>query len=1107
MTGGAHAFRMTELRGRAAYLWRRALRRAQRVLDDGGLPGYLSTNAMSTSDARRARHKTKLPSIGLRWLGFRRCCGARDAIGIAILIPVFVVAMGVVASLFGLQTSPAERESLPATFLDLAQVVGAAAGVVFAVLIFAVEFQVSQAGPLAPLTKFLHRSSGMIPDAAVVIGATASAVASSFWVENELPGSGLLFQVAVFGLTLLALGLVLWHFCRILRDATGDVFTQLERALLPYLGDIQDERRAAEDLATRFERLCESNGLAVTTFGPTLRQGEPIRFALSSRGTVRDVRVHRFEALAAHLRTRCPSYTANIRPILSGWTGGTCLLLAKRDPGRVPGPAAEQIDTGREATAATPAEEIDRETIQRLLDRSIVVGPGLTPTAQDVGDALRVLVRACEREAEAGRAVELRQHLDVLESMIREWSGNYGAAADMFALVDTGPFLFPASVSRALHRLLRSGIKSGHRAVFDEIEMFLHNLIYISGQTKEDGLAREGVGLLGSMYTIALSELAADTEPTEITATFDRFAHQLASYLPTWDLSRASAARSSLYDSVITALLRMLREAIDQNRATDAWAFYTQLFEHERDSAPRFREREDRAGYGAVLDELVQIARIATAGWCVRRLQSGEPGEAAERVLQACTQVDYGIPALVRLWQTASRGSSEDTRGVGAPLDRLGVSRWEPEARDVDRPGFPQVYSVDERWQLDGVLAMLLAQAPPTYNWEEMPPLQDGVWEIGVLRSRLEELAQEDWLAIPAGERSERIAGILTPIDRSLLQAGKRRLQELLGAGLDEARWRQLQQELQAAYNIGECHSGRLRELGLAGVGEARWSPLRTRRRWNLHRVDLASGFEAAHGTASILARDIGRHQDVSLFGRIEDTLVAEGMLPMAAGALGGTIEGAIERLNEIGWSANLLIVPEGAEMNKHLRQTRLTETDGNEAYGRVRSLCGLTVMKWPYKNPRSIVVCDTRGLFAAVSHGGRIPSPRIDLVDWEPPSLAAVSACLEAAESVDGLPRLQDVHALAEVSLEPCLGLADVSAGMAIALPTDVETGIERPAGEFKPASWFDGNTTIKPGRLRKAASAQRKSKRVRSRTEGGVRLYSVEDARRWWPGDFRST
>ncbi len=54
---------------------------------------------------------------------------------------------------------------------------------------------------------------------------------------------------------------------------------------------------------------------------------------------------------------------------------------------------------------------------------------------------------------------------------------------------------------------------------------------------------------------------------------------------------------------------------------------------------------------------------------------------------------------------------------------------------------------------------------------------------------------------------------------------------------------------------------------------------------------------------------------------------------------------------------------------------------------------------------------------------------------------------------------------------------------------------------GEYRPASWFG---KVLAARLRQAARPDRKTKRVRSRVIDGVKCYSVNDARRWWPEDM---
>jgi hypothetical protein len=56
-------------------------------------------------------------------------------------------------------------------------------------------------------------------------------------------------------------------------------------------------------------------------------------------------------------------------------------------------------------------------------------------------------------------------------------------------------------------------------------------------------------------------------------------------------------------------------------------------------------------------------------------------------------------------------------------------------------------------------------------------------------------------------------------------------------------------------------------------------------------------------------------------------------------------------------------------------------------------------------------------------------------------------------------------------------------------------------PTDEYRPASAFGSKSMS--GRLRKAASKSRRSKKARSKVIDGVKCYCVADARKWWPLD----
>lgn len=54
------------------------------------------------------------------------------------------------------------------------------------------------------------------------------------------------------------------------------------------------------------------------------------------------------------------------------------------------------------------------------------------------------------------------------------------------------------------------------------------------------------------------------------------------------------------------------------------------------------------------------------------------------------------------------------------------------------------------------------------------------------------------------------------------------------------------------------------------------------------------------------------------------------------------------------------------------------------------------------------------------------------------------------------------------------------------------------QPTGTYRPAAWFNGKIAA---RLRQAAQAERRTKRVRTKVIDGVKCYLVADVAQWWP------
>lgn len=451
----------------------------------------------------------------MRWQHLRRRCGVRSAFLIAIAVPFGTLLLGALVALLGAPTSEHDQKMLAGMFLSMGEVLGGVAGLLFAVLVFAVEFQIGRAGRLAPLTKFLHRSSGMIPDAAFVIGVIATSVLLAFWLANGLWGYGDVLEFFILVLFFSALAVTLWHFCRVIRDATGDLFAELRDAMLPYIDDIGDHEATSLLLFEAFGRLCAGNGIEIKRFGfwgSLLSRHQLVEFNHPDSGVFFDVRIQPFLTLVEFLRVQYPRLAAYFCLIPTDGTDlGPVLVLEPRQQADIASPVLESTAfiSGASGTAddhSHPPSEADKARIQELLQQALIVRPRPHDPARDLGAAIEVLLDTCIEAAARGDARVLKRRLDVLESLVAEWSRSRGTSTAMFALAEDGPRFFPTTIGSALSPIVHAGIESGEEKVFDAVEAFLHHLVRIAESTADEGLASEAIKLLVAMYPITLDK-------------------------------------------------------------------------------------------------------------------------------------------------------------------------------------------------------------------------------------------------------------------------------------------------------------------------------------------------------------------------------------------------------------------------------------------------------------------------------------------------------------------------------------------------------------------------------------------------------------------------
>ena len=483
------------------------------ILRRGRIPtGMLASTVPSIKQIRTERYRESRTTRLQRCRHARRRCSVSAAFGIAASIPIAVILIGLLAHLVGAPTSTCDRENLPGMFLSMGEVLGAVAGLLFAVLVFAVEFQIGRAGELAPLTKFLHRSSGMIPDAAVVVGVIATSVFLAFWIGNGFWGHGNSFEFMLVALFAVALALTFGHFCRVIRESTGNLFDQMQEAMLPYIDDIGDEDAVARGLVEAFEHLCADSGIEIKRFGflgSWLTRDKQIEFSLDATGVVSDIHTRTFRLMAEQLRSRCSRFKPYVCLIPTDRTRlGPLLVLEPREQAdlAVPEAIGQQTEPAADDEPPLVLSDEDRLLIHGLLQRAVQVHPRSESPARDLGAAVNVLLQACKQAAKDANATMLKQHFDVVESLVAEWSRSRGSSAAMFALAEDGPRFFPTTIGSSLSPIVHAAIESGNDDVVDAVEAFLHHLVHAAESSGEKDLATEAIRLLVAMYPITLSK-------------------------------------------------------------------------------------------------------------------------------------------------------------------------------------------------------------------------------------------------------------------------------------------------------------------------------------------------------------------------------------------------------------------------------------------------------------------------------------------------------------------------------------------------------------------------------------------------------------------------
>lgn len=506
------------------------------------------------------------------------------------------------------------------------------------------------------------------------------------------------------------------------------------------------------------------------------------------------------------------------------------------------------------------------------------------------------------------------------------------------------------------------------------------------------------------------------------------------------DPEEQTAARqgdTSALDVVLRFSLALTHTAIRYEKTRHAVFFVERIFEHRK-----HRHRHDRANGPVAMgpEVLFDYVAVVLAGWALHILQSNvlKAPDAARMVMNAALAQVPSAPVLLAEWELLRGAKWHD-----AAIDnRIGISQWD--VRDWQREfrsGVGEVRSGGPDWVRLGLQAALLRSQEHFYgDAGQLFPGQPRrfVWDAAKEREALLSLSADQWVAVPEAEQQQRVDSVMRIIEQRARGATAEYLRYVLESPLSDARLTEFRENASKAFASKQSWQGALRQAGLS-TEQARSCPLRTR--WGIWvpREYLLDDNNWASGFGEHLGEVVAAREAMAIVHLMETSAPRAGDLDALA-ALPEKVREVRRLMIDAGFQPNVLILPREDRFAGALFQKPLWQVEGRHEFGEasIGSWEQLHVLRFPYTNPESILLLDTRCLVADNTLGPGTPVTSV-WIDENPANddVASKKATARAAlNSADvPVPESNLIQVLAWMEVTPRLGLLDTSAARAIGI------------------------------------------------------------------------
>lgn len=599
--------------------------------------------------------------------------------------------------------------------------------------------------------------------------------------------------------------------------------------------------------------------------------------------------------------------------------------------------------------------------------------------------------------ARDGKPIQLTKQLEDYSTLLKSWLqvAPRGLAIPFSLAAEDQPFVGPLAIG--MPDLLRAAHASGDSETFRIVIDVLAESAMAARGAEQPRLHNDFCVSLGFAHYLGMR---TESLRATVSDTFDRHLH---GFLMTFKCrsrsyqngNEASARETFEYerpflDAALSMVLTVLATAMEEAQTTHAQHLFERLVEYQRFERS-VRRHDQRAPMAEDVDTLHDYTILTLVGWAlhVRDHSRRQAPEAANAVLDLALARLTSRRVVVGLWELYHAGSAFESE-----VDqRLGTDRWDLRDRENVRVGVPITTSGGSEWRTRGLYAAILAGRDvfPAYGPDYFQrPAPRYMWDVARAGPILAELSAEARFGASDTERQGAADAALALIREREMTAASAYAKLAATAPLDPERTEKLKRETLQAMATHQIWSVALRKIGDPSAVANFASPAGLEVTRYLPRDYLIAESSWASGFGEWIGEYAGLWDSMHLVALAEQT-VDRGPAVTALATLPEAVREARRTLVNRGYKPNIVIVPREDRFVGALFQRPLWQVEDRHTLGEMDcgTWEGLRVMQFPYSDPRSVLVADSRSLFGMASD--RPSQPVVSIHELTPEEVAAL--------------------------------------------------------------------------------------------------------------------